>query len=75
MIIHYIQLRTISKKLKLFSRTLNSYKCVFFRTIWFQVRENATCLIIKKDIANESIELGNKTLHTEDKWKVLGIMC
>ena len=32
-------------------------------------------LLNNKDIANESIELGNKTLHTEDKWEVLGIMC
>ena len=32
------------------------------------------CLIINKDIANESIELGKKTLHAEAEQKLLFIM-
>ena len=31
-------------------------------------------LIIDKDIANESIELGNKALHAEGEQKLLGII-
>ena len=31
-------------------------------------------LIINKDITNESIELGKKTLHAEAEQKLLGIM-
>ena len=31
-------------------------------------------LIINKDIANESIELGKKTLHAEAEQKLLGII-
>ena len=31
-------------------------------------------LIIKKDIANDSIDLGKKTLHAEAEQKLLGII-
>ena len=36
--------------------------------------EKCHCLIINKDIANESIELGNKTLQAEIEQKRLGII-
>ena len=32
------------------------------------------CVIINKDIGNESIELGKKTLHAEAEQKLLGII-
>ena len=35
---------------------------------------NCHYLIINKDIANESIELGKKTLHAETEQKLLGII-
>ena len=67
MIIHYIPLRIISKKLKLLQgwfyenhMALNPRKCYY--------------LIINKDIINESIELGEKILHTKAEQKRLGII-
>ena len=32
------------------------------------------CLIINKDITNESIKSGKETLHAEDEQKLLGIV-
>ena len=46
----------------------------FFENHMFLNPEKCHYLIINKSIANESIELGKKTLHAEAKQKLLGII-
>ena len=74
MIIHYIQLRIISKRLKLcWRRTLNFLTRV---VLWESQGPTSRKMpsLNNKDIANEYIELGYKTLHAEDEQKLLGII-
>ena len=46
----------------------------FYENHMFLNPEKCHYLIINKSIANESIELGKKTLHAEAKQKLLGII-
>ena len=48
---------------------------VFLKSTWSWIWEyDSTYLVINKDIANESFELGNKTLHAEAKKKFYGLI-
>ena len=74
MIIHYIQFRIISEKLKLFlSRTLNSCKCGLRESRGPEFH-NMSYLVMHREIVYESIELDKKSLNAEAEWKLFGII-
>ena len=75
MIIHYIKLRIISRKLKVFLKKKFELSQVWFHENHMVLNPRKYhCLIINKYIANASLELGKKTLHAEAEQKLLGII-
>ena len=73
-IIHYIQSRIISKKIKLLKKKLALSQGWFYKNHMVLNAGKCHCLIINKDIANKSIKSGKKTLHAEAEQKLPGII-
>ena len=74
MIIQYIQLKIISKKLKLFSRRPELLQVWFYENYMVLNPGKYHYLIMNKGITNEFIELDKKTLRAEVEQKLLGII-
>ena len=73
-IIHYIQSRIISKKIKLLKKKLALSQGWFYKNHMVLNPGKCRCLIMNKDIANKSIKSGKKTLHAEAEQKLPGII-
>ena len=65
---NFKEIRTILRK------NFELLECCFFENHMVQNLGKCHYLIINKDSTNESIELGNRTLHAEDEQELLGII-